>query len=81
VINRLGISVPSQSDRLPEHWVDGQKELAQLPNEANQGQFPFDRIQMGELHLGVMQPGVAGQGSIQSPGLTNGDHLITLIVQ
>jgi hypothetical protein len=39
---------PSRSHRLPEQWVHGEKELAELPNQAKQRQLPFDRIQMLE---------------------------------
>ncbi|HEY6406366.1 MAG TPA: hypothetical protein VIY29_02745, partial [Ktedonobacteraceae bacterium] len=72
---------PSRSHRLPEQWVHGEKELAELPNQAKQWQLPFDRIQMLEQHLGVMHPGMAGQSGAQVPRLANGDHLIPAIVQ
>ena len=36
--------------------VHGEKELAKFPNKAKQRQLPFNRIQMLELHLGVMNP-------------------------
>ena len=75
------IALPSRSHRLPEHWVNGEKELAEFPNKAKQWQLPFDRIKMRELHLGVMHPGMSGESGAQAPRLANRDHLISAIVQ
>ena len=66
---------------LPEHRIHGAKELAELPNQAKQGQLRFDRIQMLELHLGVMHPGMAIESRVQSPRLADRDYLIATIVQ
>jgi hypothetical protein len=56
-----------RSHRLPEHRVHGAKELAKFPHEAEKWQLPFDRIQVLELHLGVMYTGVPAKGGVQSP--------------
>jgi hypothetical protein len=42
---------------------------------------PFDRIQMLELHLGVLHPGMSSESGTQAPRLANRDDLISAIVQ
>jgi hypothetical protein len=71
----------SGSHRLPEEWVHGEKELAELPNKAKKRQLPFDGIKMRELHLSVMHPGTIGESGDQAPRLANGHYLIAAIVQ
>ncbi len=44
--------------RLPEQGIHGSKEFAKLPNEAKQWQLSLDRIQVLELHLGVLHAGM-----------------------
>ena len=63
---------PSRSHRLLKDGIHGEKELAELPNQAHQWQPPVDWIQVLEEHLGGMHPGASGESREQTPGSPTG---------
>jgi len=52
--------------------IHGEKELAELPNQAHQWEPPFDWIQVLEQHLGGMHPSTPGESGQQTPGFATG---------